>query len=74
MDKTDEKRWTLRISYINESGKSLAPSRRKSCIEGLLYYVEPLKIPGWWPDKPFLGINLHENCEVSFIYHRTGSN
>ena len=46
MDKTNEKRWTLRIMYLSDSGESLAPSQRKSCVEGLLYYVEPRKIPG----------------------------
>lgn len=73
MDRTNEKRWTLHIMYLSDSGESLAPSQRKSCIEGLLYYVEPRKIPGWRPVKTFQGVNLHSDCSLTFVYRRIGT-
>lgn len=74
MDQTDETRWNLLVHYLTESGETLAPPRRKSCINGLLYCIKPREFPGWYPDKPFIGLNLYDHGEVTFHYHRKSSN
>ena len=66
--KNNEKRWTLRIFYWDTDHNEIAPTRRKSCIEGLLYHVESPKIRDLVPDKPLVTVNLYADKYIYVTY------
>ena len=55
MDEKKETRWNLTVHFRDKSGRDVAPTRRKSCIEGLLCTVDAPVVPGMEPDQKSRG-------------------
>ncbi len=68
-----ERRHRLTIRYLDQYGMELRPARRKSCIEGLMYFIEPLVIEGAELKDAPRGVNLHADKTLRFHYYRKSS-
>lgn len=66
----EQKRYLLTVRYLDPDGRIVAKTRKKSCVEGLLYVVDSPVIIGMETEQKKVVVNLFADQEVAVRYRR----